>query len=198
MIKVQSAMTTLDIIVCTESTIPSRKMQPVMSRLNSMTSAKLICLVSIFMLFGGSSQSRATAWPTVNRGDLDLNSVDVSMVQYLLRNSDLFVAVDGRFGAQTQQQVRHFQLSRRLAVTGKVDGPTWKQLIVVLHPGDHGDAVRAMQVSLQQYDQRLPVDGHFGGRTMRSLRAFQKLMHLPNNNAVGPLTWQRLTDPLAD
>ena len=134
----------------------------------------------------------------MGRGDLDLNSVDVTMVQYFLRNRGLSVAVDGRFGAQTQQQVRHFQLSRRLAATGKVDGPTWKQLIVVLHPGDHGNAVRAMQVSLQQHDQRLRIDGRFGGRTMRSLRAFQRLMHLPSSDAVGPLIWQRLTDPLAD
>ncbi len=197
MTKVQLAVTTLSTTECIENRLSPGKVSPIRPKTNPVTGVLLICLFLLLSL-GIPSRSRADTWPVTGRGNLDLNSVDVRMIQYLLRNQGLSVAVDGRFGVQTQQRVRQFQLSRGLAVTGKVDGPTWKQLIVILHLGDHGDAVRAMQSSLQQYDERLFIDGRFGRRTMRSLRAFQKLMHLPGNDAVGPLTWQRLTDPLPD
>jgi len=197
MTKVQSAITTSSTTECIEIRFSPGKVAPVRPKINPVPSALLICLFLLLSL-GASSRSCADAWPVMGRGDLDLNSVDVRMVQYLLRDRGLSVAVDGRFGVRTQERVHQFQLSRRLASTGKVDGPTWKQLIVILHPGDHGDAVRAMQSSLQQYDEGLSIDGHFGRRTIKSLRAFHKLMHLPSNDAVGPLTWQRLTDPLAD
>ena len=192
----QYAITTSSIIECIKNRHSPGGVSFSRLKTNSVTSVLLVCL--FLLSLGIPSLSRADAWPVTGRGDLDLNSVDVTMVQYFLRDRGLSVAVDGRFGAQTQQQVRHFQLLRRLAATGKVNGTTWKQLIVVLHPGDHGDAVRAMQVSLQQHDPRLRIDGRFGGLTMRSLRTFQRLMHLPSSDAVGPLIWQRLTDPLAD
>ena len=141
----------------------------------------------------------ASEWTTVGPGEMDTDSVMVSMIQYLLRAHGYQVAVDGEYGPATQRQVRAFQRHRSLRVTGSVDGHTWERLIVSLRQGSHGDAVRAAQASLQQTgDLRLPIDGLFGTRTERAVRALQKADGLCPDGTIGPVTWLHLTDPVPD
>ncbi len=69
---------------------------------------------------------------------------------------------------------------------------------MVLHQNSRGPAVKAAQVALQQYDQSLPVNGHFDQRMMRSLKSFEKLKHLPAYGYIADQVWNRLTDSLPD
>ncbi len=158
----------------------------------------IVCLTVFILLFCVANQSSAASWPTVGRGDLDLNNVNVTMIQYLLREKGLSVTVDGRFGVQTQQRVQQFQREHGMQSTGQVDKYTWKRLIVVLKQGDRGFAVKAMQAALQQYIASTPVNGHFDKRTMHSLQFFERTHHIVACGSVNPQIWLRLTDSLPD
>lgn len=159
------------------------------------------CLLSFTMslLPSDAVPVRASDWTQVGPGNMDTDSVMVSMIQYLLRAHGCFVIVDGEFGIRTQQQVRAFQRHNGLPLTGTVNGRTWERLIVPLHPGSHGDAVRAAQVALQEInDEKLPIDGSYGIRTEQAVKALQETDHLPADGKVGPETWLHLTDPVPD
>ncbi len=155
----------------------------------------LTCLLPPIAL---GSQPVAHAWPTVVRGTLDTNNVDVTMIQYLLCSHGYLVTVDGRFGSKTQWQVRRFQRSQQLQTTGVVDGLTWRRLIVILRQGSRGDAVKAAQAALQQHVESLSIDGHFGRQTDQAVRSFEQNNGLPTDGVIGSATWLRLTDPVPD
>jgi peptidoglycan hydrolase-like protein with peptidoglycan-binding domain len=129
---------------------------------------------------------------------MDTDSVMVSMIQYLLRSHGYYVIVDGDFGIRTQQQIRAFQRHNGLYATGTVNGKTWEKLIVPLHRGSHGDAVRAAQVALQQASEKLPIDGLYGLQTEQAVKALQKADRLKVDGLIGPETWLDLTDPVPD
>jgi len=158
----------------------------------------LLCVFAVVLALITSCQASNAAWPIVSRGDSDLNNANVTMVQHLLRNKGFAVVVDGHFGPQTQRQVRRFQSQNKLPLSGKVDKATWPILTVILHRGDRGEAVLAMQAALQQHDEKLPIDGHFGERTSYSVRKFKRTMHLPDDDTVNEVVWQRLSDSVVD
>jgi len=67
--------------------------------------------------------------------------------QYLLRARGARIVADAIFGPRPLAAVVAFQRARPLVGDGHgVVGPrTWTSLIIVLVPGSHGDAVRAVQ-----------------------------------------------------
>ncbi|MDQ2688070.1 MAG: peptidoglycan-binding protein [Armatimonadota bacterium] len=141
----------------------------------------------------------ALAWPAVRRGDEDASNYRVSMIQFLLRAHGVSVPVDGRFGPQTQRAVIRFQRARGLLQTGVVANRTWARLIVRLHSGSSGDAVRAAQKVLRDVAApRVSVDGRFGARTARAVRAFQREQRLTADGVVGPETWLALMENFLD
>ncbi len=161
------------------------------------------CLLSFTMPYSSfasvANSVRASDWTTIGAGEMDTDSVMVSMTQYLLRAHGYHVIVDGDFGPATQEQVRAFQRHNGLHVTGTVNGKTWERLIVPLHRGSHGDAVRAAQAALQQTsDEKLPIDGWYELRTEQAVKALQKADKLRVDGLVGPATWLDLTDPVPD
>ncbi len=158
------------------------------------------CLLSLFApSVTIASPVHVSDWTTVGLGEMDTDSVMVSMIQYLLRAHGYYVVADGQFGTKTQQQVRAFQRHNGLYVIGTVNGKTWERLIISLHRGSHGDAVRAAQVALQEIsDDKLPIDGLYGLRTEQAVRAMQKADRLSVDGLVGPETWLDLTDPVPD
>ena len=139
------------------------------------------------------------SWPVVRRGDEDGPNGNITLIQYLLRAKGFPVVVDGTFGLQTEQQVRRFQQASGLPSTGRVAGSTWRALIVPLHLGSRGDAVRAAQDFLKEVSASpVPQDGFYGPRTERAVRAFQRDSGLPVTGAVGPSTWLQMTEDIYD
>jgi peptidoglycan hydrolase-like protein with peptidoglycan-binding domain len=127
-----------------------------------------------------------SGWPqlsTLTQGEA------VTSLQYLLQQSGATLAVDGKFGPQTDAAVRAFQQAKALGVDGIVGPNTWQALIVYLQQGDHGPAVRAVQSQLKSRGLALTVDGDFGAQTDAVVKAYQQSHDLTVDGQVGPQTW---------
>lgn len=132
-------------------------------------------------------------WPLQQQGS---TGEDVKSVQYLVTAHGHATAADGVFGPATRAAVEAFQTSRGLAVDGIVGPHTWTQLIIEVHVGDTGDAVRAVQsqIHVRGDGAVLAVDGSFGAQTDDAVRAFQSLLGLTVDGIVGQQTWNHLVD----
>jgi peptidoglycan hydrolase-like protein with peptidoglycan-binding domain len=142
-------------------------------------------------------------WPVLKQGPNSVwPKVTVRSLQYLLNARGAKVAVDGTFGKQTKAAVIKFQRAHHLTADGVVRAATWRALVVTVHQGSTGPAVRAVQDqanfrNLKGTGQTLKVDGVFGAKTTAWVRGFQQaIAHevhgFPVDGVVGQLTWQAL------
>jgi lysozyme family protein len=136
-------------------------------------------------------EGRNSAWPPVT----------VRSLQYLLKAHGARLSADGAFGLRTKAAVIAFQRSRKLPRTGVVRAATWRALLITVKRGSTGQAVRAVQDQINfrngKNGHTLNVDGNFGPRTERAVRAFQRAIAaeipgFPVDGIVGPRTWQAL------
>ena len=65
----------------------------------------------------------------------------------------------------------------------------------VLKKGDKGEFVKIMQTKLNEFGNKLNVDGSFGLITETALKNFQKKQGLKNDGICGPITWAALNKP---
>jgi peptidoglycan hydrolase-like protein with peptidoglycan-binding domain len=124
--------------------------------------------------------------------------------------------VDGDFGPKTKAAVIAFQRQLRVTADGIVGPVTHAAIeallrflaaqqgqparplprrddLPVLHKGAKGDHVPLLQVRLKAHGfDPGPIDGFFGERTDRAVRAFQRARGLKADGVVGPLTWGTL------
>ena len=116
-------------------------------------------------------------WPLEQQGS---TGEDVKTVQYLVTAQGHSTGVDGGFGPLTKGAVEAFQSSHGLAADGIVWPQTWPRLIIQVHQGSNGDAVRAVQSQIHGRGDgaRIAVDGAFGPDTNDAVRAFQTLLGL--------------------
>jgi peptidoglycan hydrolase-like protein with peptidoglycan-binding domain len=153
-------------------------------------------------VMAGAPAQALQPWPVLREG---LNGtwppVTVRSLQYLLKAHGAQVAADGSFGPKTKAAVVAFQRARKLPSTGVVRAATWKALLVSVRRGSTGPAVRAVQDQINfrngKNGHTLRVDGAFGPRTEKAVRAFQRAMAaeipgFPVDGIVGPMTWQAL------
>ena len=71
----------------------------------------------------------------------------------------------------------------------------WPALVSTVRPGDHGEAVKAVQTLIPG---GVTVDGSFGPLTEAAVREFQRMFAPPSDGVVGPNTWHALTVPIFD
>jgi peptidoglycan hydrolase-like protein with peptidoglycan-binding domain len=122
----------------------------------------------------------------------------VRPLQQLLHAHDFPVAIDGRFGPETESAVVAFQKKRALAADGVVGPRTWAKLVVRVRKGSTGPAVRGVQEVIRFHEQadnealRVRVDGVFGPRTDAWIRGFQAAVGTMPDGIVGPITWRAL------
>ena len=141
-------------------------------------------------------------WPVLRQGpNSSWPQVTVRSLQYLLNARGAKLVVDGAFGQQTKKAVVAFQRGHHLTADGVVGAATWRALVVTVHRGSTGPAVRAVQDQINFRNGRnghtLNVDGIYGPKTEAVVRAFQQaIAHeihgFPVDGIVGPLTWQAL------
>jgi murein L,D-transpeptidase YcbB/YkuD len=142
------------------------------------------------------------AWPVLQEGS---NSawprVTVRSLQYLLNAHGARLTVDGIFGPKTKAAVVAFQRAHGLTGSGVVQAPTWRSLLITVHRGSTGPAVRAVQDQINfrnlKNGHSLVVDGIFGAKTDALVRGFQKAMAseiagFRVDGIAGPQTWQAL------
>ena len=105
-------------------------------------------------------------------------------------------AVDGVFGAATENAVKNFQKAREIAVDGIVGRVTWinideaDQSHPVLKTGSTGLPVRRLQsrMSAVGFDTG-GVDGRFSPKTEAAVKDLQQRSKLDVDGIVGPKTW---------
>ena len=141
-------------------------------------------------------------WPELRQGSNSAwPQVTVRSLQYLLNAHGARLTVDGVFGPKTKAAVVALQHAKGLTASGVVQASTWRSLVVTVHRGSAGPAVRAVQDQVNfrnlKDGRTLAVDGLFGPKTEASVRAFQKAMAAEVagfrvDGMVGPQTWQAL------
>lgn len=135
-------------------------------------------------------------WPLVKQGATQDSNWRVLAAQHLLRAAGATIAADGVFGPASGAATRAFQESLRTTDLGSTVGQLdWPALIVTVRPGDHGEAVKAVQTLAPG---ALAVDGSFGPLTEAAVREFQSMFAPPVDGVVGPMTWHALTMPIFD
>jgi zinc D-Ala-D-Ala carboxypeptidase len=138
-----------------------------------------------------AARPMAEIWPVVSQG---ARGNRVRAIQYLLNQRGFTVGVDGDFGPATTAKVKDFQRNQHIDPTGIVGDVTWPRLIVTVHHGDRGDAVRAVQDYLHRgYGfTSLPVTGNFLDQTLAAVKTFQARYGLEVDGIVGPITWNTI------
>jgi hypothetical protein len=157
-----------------------------------LVAAALIALVALGGLGSVSPASAATIqWPAQGVGD---RGTDIVMIQHLLRARGApTLPVTGYFGAMTRSAVVAFQQRTGLTASGIVDGATWSRLVISVRYDRRGEAVRAVQVALnEKRGAGLPVTGWFGPMTRTAVVAFQRGHGLTADGIVGSTTWRAL------
>jgi len=161
-----------------------------MARLSLRSTHRRLLTVAALGLVALSSTMPAQAFsgaffPTQSTGN---RGVDVKAIQYLLN-----IGADGIFGSGTNTAVRNFQSSRGLSVDGIVGPNTWDALTPTVRNGSTGNAVRALQMLLnEKRSAGLAVDGNFGSGTEAAVRSFQSHAGITSDGVVGPTTWKNL------
>jgi murein L,D-transpeptidase YcbB/YkuD len=142
------------------------------------------------------------SWPELRQGSNSAwPQATVRSLQYLLNAHGARLTVDGVFGPKTKAAVVAFQHAKGLSASGVVQASTWRSVVVTVHRGSAGPAVRAVQDQINfrnlKDGRTLAVDGRFGPKTEASVQAFQKAMAAEVSGfrvdgVVGPQTWQAL------
>ncbi len=148
----------------------------------------LVLLVLGMMALSSTVPARAFAsafFPTQSIGN---RGVDVKAIQLLLN-----IGADGIFGSGTETAVKNFQASRGLVADGIVGPNTWGALVPTLRSGSSGNAVKALQLQLNEKNRAgLTVDGVFGSGTDAAVRNFQSHAGITADGVVGTTTWKNL------
>ncbi len=108
------------------------------------------------------------------------------------------LAVDGRFGPNTESRVKAVQRSAGRSASGVVDRATWDVVERRAHPllpywgtvlkrGSHGSAVKALQKAL-----RITADGSFGPQTEAAVKAAQGSARIARTGVVATVTWKAI------
>lgn len=172
----------------------------------------------------GESGNVPVTPPTVEIGVGD-SSRTVALAQFLLDYIGLFypsittVAIDGEFGAKTEQAVREFQELFGLPITGRVGEADWAKLYDVylsilrivtptlgeqsypglpLRRGNSGENVLLMQEYLNRIAEsypavpRITADGVFGPATETAVMAFQRRFFIPETGIIDAPTWEQI------
>ncbi len=149
-----------------------------------------------------------------DRGD------QITVIQQALVNTGSAIAVDGDYGAGTQEAVRQFQLSHGLDADGIVGAQTYEALMGAAMPDNmssrYGGAapttiakaiadkavfpivtanneIKVIQQALKGQGYNVDVDGVFGVATEQAVRAYQSRNGLESDGVVGQETFYSLT-----
>jgi soluble lytic murein transglycosylase-like protein len=148
----------------------------------------------ILLCAGAATVAAAVVAPAALAG----RNPQVAGLQVALRAHGLYGgAIDGIRGPLTIQGVRHFQRAHHLRVTSHADRRTRRALGTLGRPlygkrllarGETGWDVAVLQYLLVRHGIAVPLNGHFGRRTLRGVRRFQRRAHLAADGMVGPIT----------
>jgi peptidoglycan hydrolase-like protein with peptidoglycan-binding domain len=157
------------------------------------TLRRLLPIVFSLIALAAMAPGAAAATTDLPTQSLGNRGADVRAIQGLLGARGFPVAIDGLFGPATASQVSAFQAAGGLPVNGIVSSATWSRLFVPLSPGSTGDAVKVVQLLLNEKRfAHIAVNGTFDAATRNAVVAFQTHLKMTPHGNVGPVTWTRL------
>lgn len=148
--------------------------------------SRRVCVLAFLCLVAGVTAGAVAARP------------QVAGLQVALRAHGLYPGpIDGLYGPATARGLRRFQRRAGLDVDGRA-GPLTRRALGqlgrpslgrrTLRRGAVGWDVSVTQFLLTPTQPSLTVDGHFGARTERALRRFQRTHRLAVDGIAGPRT----------
>ncbi len=164
----------------------------------------MLPILAAFSLSCLTAQAAAPlrSWPVEQRMPVneELPGADATVraVQYLLAAHGLPVAPDGFFRHGTEAALRQFQTAHHLVASGKTNNPTWEALIVPLHLGSRGAAVKAAQTEFRDAGYAVAVDGVFGPEMKAVTKTFQVRTAHTADGVIGRSTWYELVGGASD
>jgi cell wall-associated NlpC family hydrolase len=141
-----------------------------------------------------------SSYHTVKKGS---HGVQTRAAQCLIKAAGYDVKVDNSFSSADSAQVKKFQRTHHVRVSGKVYASSWTALLSrgsdpSLHVGSRGADVRRLQRSLTATGRRVKVDGIYGANTAKAVRSVQRARHLNVTGTVDHKVWDLLQagDPI--
>ncbi|WP_055526440.1 peptidoglycan-binding protein [Streptomyces graminilatus] len=126
-------------------------------------------LASLLTLVAAVAALLAGPLPAAHALDVSLLQRGLSGLSYLPRSG-----VDGSYGPQTRDSVRHFQQDNGLSVDGDAGPLTMNALV---------EKVKRVQSAAGT-----PADGDYGNNTLGAVRTYQSAHHLDVDGIAGPQT----------
>ena len=154
---------------------------------------RLVPVAFALLLLAATAPGVAAFTARFPNQSLGNRGADVRAVQGFLVARSVAVSIDGVFGATTQAAVTTFQTTHGLTANGVVGDATWLKLIVGVHLGSTGEAVKVVQRQLNaKRNAGLTVNGVFGTSTRNAVMAFQRHVGMTPGGKVGAVTWRNL------
>jgi peptidoglycan hydrolase-like protein with peptidoglycan-binding domain len=134
---------------------------------------------------------------------------DVEAWQQQMAERGWELAVDGKYGPESESIARQFQQAKDLDVDGFVGPQTWEAAFntgTPPFPGEdfiydgqssvpYNSDVEAWQQQMADFGYTLAVDGQYGPESESIARQFQENQGLEVDGIVGPQTWEATFDP---
>jgi cell wall-associated NlpC family hydrolase len=141
-----------------------------------------------------------SSYHTVKKGS---HGVQSRAAQCLVKSAGYEVKVNNTFSSAESAQLKKFQRTHQVRVSGTVYASSWTALLSrgsdpSLHVGSRGADVRRLQRSLTATGRRVKVDGIYGANTAKAVRSVQRARHLNVTGTVDHKVWDLLQagDPI--
>lgn len=122
----------------------------------------------------------------------------INELEMALQKNGFLLTRNGQFDTTLEEAVKEFQMSHHLIPDGVVGPLTWAALLYPVlskrspKTPDNEEFIRELQTLLIEEKFKVKRDGHFGPRTDKALRKFQRKWGLYANGVCNPLTWVTL------
>lgn len=140
-------------------------------------------------LASGAIKPGHYAWPNTQYGEYNTR---VAVIQELLNQRGAGLAVDGKFGPDTQAALKSFQSKEGLTADGVAGKDTYSHLIVSLKSGSSGSAVKGLQHELRLYGYDISVTGTYDSETGKAVESFRNKYNLPAGTSTTTAVWNTM------
>jgi cell wall-associated NlpC family hydrolase len=147
-----------------------------------------------------SCKTTYTKYNTIKKGR---TGTQVKSAQCLLHAAGYSVRADGSFSSADSAELKKFQRSHSVNVTGNVYASSWTALLSrgstpALKAGSRGASVKRLQRSLTATGRHVKVTGYYGSATTTAVKSVQRARHLSATGRVNDSVWKLLQagDPI--
>jgi cell wall-associated NlpC family hydrolase len=141
-----------------------------------------------------------SSYKTIKKGT---KGAQARSAECLLRSAGYRPKVNGSFTSADSAQLKRFQRSHHVNVTGKVYASSWTALLSrgstpTLRPGSKGEAVKRLQNALTASGRHVSATGTYGSATTKAVKSVQRARKLKATGTANAAVWRLLQagDPI--